>query len=248
MIPFKRSIASLVHTTLRRFGVDCHKVTPGTCHFMRLRRLCDRLGTTVVFDIGANEGQFARGLLASGFRGRVISVEPGTEAHNGLVRAAAGHSRWIVASRCAVGASTGTAELNIAGNSVSSSLRPMLDAHQSADPRSTYVRTETCDVVTMADLFSRYVQASDKGVFMKADVQGHESEVLRGAAEVLPRIDAIQLEMSLIPLYEGESEFIDQVAAMKSMGYVLWQLEPGFLDERVGRLLQVDGTFVRENR
>jgi hypothetical protein len=100
----------------------------------------------------------------------------------------------------------------------------------------------------MAHLFSRYVQASDKGVFMKADVQGHESEVLRGAAEVLPRIDAIQLEMSLIPLYEGESEFVDQLVAMKSMGYVLWQLEPGFLDERVGRLLQVDGTFVRENR
>jgi hypothetical protein len=25
-------------------------------------------------------------------------------------------------------------------------------------------------------------------------------------------------------------------------------LEPGFLDERLGRLLQVDGTFVRENR
>ena len=247
-MPFKRSIASLLHTTLRRFGVDCHKVTPGTCHFMRLTRLCERLGTTVVFDIGANEGQFARGLLASGFRGRVISVEPGTEAHGGLVRAAAGHSRWIVASRCAVGSAAGTAELNIAGNSVSSSLRPMLDAHQSADPRSTYVRTETCEVVTMADLFSRYVQASDKGVFMKADVQGHESEVLRGAAEVLPRIDAIQLEMSLIPLYEGESEFVDQVLAMKSMGYALWQLEPGFLDERVGRLLQVDGTFVRESR
>ena len=83
MMPFKRSIASLLHTTLRRFGVDCHKVTPGTCHFMRLTRLCERLGTTVVFDIGANEGQFARGLLASGFRGRVISVEPGTEAHGG---------------------------------------------------------------------------------------------------------------------------------------------------------------------
>lgn len=248
VVGIKRLISSLGHATLRRFGVDCHKVTLGTCHFMRLVRLCEHLGTTVVFDIGANEGQFARGLLSAGYCGRVISVEPSKDAHGSLAIAARGHSRWIVASRCAVGATVGTAELHIAGNSVSSSLRPMLDTHQSAAPNSVYVRSETCDIVTMEDLFSQHVQATDRGIFMKADVQGHESEVLRGAAKVLPRIDAIQLEMSLVPLYEGESMFIDQVLAMKSRGYALWQVEPGFMDNRTGRLLQVDGTFVRESR
>lgn len=248
MAGLKRLISSLGHATLQRFGIDCHKVTPGTCHSIRLLKLCERLGTTVVFDIGANEGQFASELLSAGYRGRVISVEPNSEAHHDLVEAARGNSRWVVADRCAVGATAGNAELNIAGNSVSSSLRPMLDTHQSADPASTYVRRERCDVVTVADLFSQYVGPADRGVMVKVDVQGHESDVLRGAVEVMPRIDAIQLELSLVPLYEGESLLIDQVLAMKSMGYVLWQLDRGFMDDTSGRLLQADGMFVRESR
>lgn len=33
---------------------------------------------------------------------------------------------------------------------------------------------------------------------------------------------------------------------LKEMGFALYHLSPGFQDSRIGRLLQVDGTFFRE--
>lgn len=39
---------------------------------------------------------------------------------------------------------------------------------------------------------------------LKIDVQGFELEVLKGAVEILPAIDAVYVEVSYIPLYQGQ--------------------------------------------
>ena len=54
-------------------------------------------------------------------------------------------------------------------------------------------------------------------MFLKIDAQGYEAEVLAGAAGLLERLAGIQLEMSLVPLYEGERAFramLDELAAL----------------------------------
>jgi FkbM family methyltransferase len=231
----------------RSCGIDFERVSQYTAPMIRLAMLLDRLQTTVVLDIGANEGQFAADLRAAGYRGRIVSVEPLSKAHAALTKAAAKDSQWTVADRCAVGAATGKATLHVAGNSVSSSLREMTTAHLDAAAYSQYVGTEEVRVVTLADLIAQYANSPDARVFVKLDVQGHERDVLTGAGERLDTIGGLQLELSLMELYAGQALMPAQLELLATRGLSLWSLDRGFMDGKTGRLLQCDGTFVRES-
>src|SRR5215470_6869482 len=114
-----------------------------------------RSETDVVLDVGANSGQFALALFNAGFTGRIISFEPLSLAHAALSEAAQNHPDWEIAPRCALGAAVGSAVINIAGNSFSSSLRPMLERHLAAAPQSAYVGSETVHVETLGNVIAR---------------------------------------------------------------------------------------------
>ncbi|WP_410175184.1 FkbM family methyltransferase, partial [Nodularia spumigena] len=96
----------------------------------------------LVFDIGANTGQFATELRSIGYKGRIVSFEPLSDAHKKLNQEAARVSQWQVHPRIAIGDFNGEIEINIAGNSVSSSVLPMLEAHATAAVKSAYISTE----------------------------------------------------------------------------------------------------------
>jgi FkbM family methyltransferase len=237
----------LIKSIAKMLGCTIQRISPYTNSALRLSMLLRNLDASVVMDIGANEGQFAADLRAAGYRGRIVSVEPLSAAHAALTRAAANDSQWTIAERCAVGAAAGKATLHVAGNSVSSSLREMTAVHLDAAAYSKYVGTEEVRVVTLADLIAQYAGASDARVFVKLDVQGHERDVLDGAGERLDTIGGIQLELSLTELYAGQALMPAQVEFLAAHGLSLWSLDRGFMDGRTGRLLQCDGTFVRES-
>ena len=80
---------------------------------------------------------------------------------------------------------------------------------------------------------------------LKIDTQGYEEEVLAGAGDLVRWFGAIQLELSFVELYAGQRLFDDLYERMRSWGFRLQIIEPGFSDSS-GRLLQCDGLFVRE--
>ncbi len=80
---------------------------------------------------------------------------------------------------------------------------------------------------------------------LKIDTQGYEWQVLDGAVATLPRITAVLIEMSLVPLYEGQHLWLEIIARLEAMGFKTWSLQPGFVDPSTGRTLQVDGMFCR---
>ena len=82
-------------------------------------------------------------------------------------------------------------------------------------------------------------------VFLKVDTQGNEAEVVRGAEGVLDRIVAMQLELSLVPLYEGESTYLDVLNALDRLGFDLHFITSGYFSRPLGRQIQFDGFFVR---
>ncbi len=210
-----------------------------------LRNLLRRLQPVAVLDVGASTGQYGRMLRGIGYAGVIISFEPLTAAHQRLAAVAAADPSWIVAPRAALGSAKGSTTINVSGNSVSSSVLPMLAAHLAVAPQSRYVATETVALERLDELLPAIFSAAGP-VFLKMDTQGYEAEVLKGAAGILSRVVAIQMEISLIPLYQEAPTFIQIVTAMGDLGFHLFQIIPGFRNVVTGQMLQLDGIFVRQ--
>ena len=208
---------------------------------------CRGLATDVILDIGANTGQFAQGLRANGYHGPIISFEPLSGAHSTLVATAASDPLWDVAERCAVGANDGWAEINIAGNSYSSSLLPMLDLHREAAPQSAYLGTEPCRVITLDSYIERTFSDPTTVFGLKIDTQGYEAQVLAGLRRYHDRVKVIVCEMSLAPLYAHGPSMSELCHVLAELGYRCVALGPEFEDPRTGELLQANGVFVKRS-
>ena len=207
---------------------------------------CRSFATDVILDVGANTGQFAKGLRTNGYHGHIISFEPLSEAHSMLASAAASDPLWDVVERCAVGASATWTAINIAGNSYSSSLLPMLDLHREAAPELAYQGTEPCHVITL-DLFIERTFSDATTLFgLKIDTQGFEAEVLAGLKRNHDRVKVIFCELSLVPLYAGGPTMFELCHLLAELGYRCIAFGPAFEDPRTGQLLQVDGIFVKQ--
>jgi FkbM family methyltransferase len=206
---------------------------------------CRVFATDVIFDVGANTGQFAQGLRASGYHGHIISFEPLSAAHATLLATSDPDPLWDVAERCAVGASEGCAEINIAGNSYSSSLLPMLDLHREAAPQSTYQGIKTCRVITLDSYIERTFCDPSTVFGLKIDTQGFEAQVLAGLKRNNDRVKVIICEMSVAPLYAQWPSMSELCHLLAERGYRCVALGPEFEDPRNGELLQVNGVFVR---
>jgi hypothetical protein len=144
-----------------------------------------------------------------------------------------------------MGSSIGEIVINIAGNSVSSSVLPMLDSHISAAPISGYVGQESVPLFTLDSVLPD-ILGKFKNPFLKIDTQGFEGEVLNGAKNVLSHIRGVQLELSLVTLYEGQHLWQEMISRLNNEGFVLWTILPGFTDPKNGKTLQVDGVFFRK--
>ena len=229
---------------LRTCGVDIRRYRPESSPTAQFVASLQTFEIDLLLDVGANRGQFAAETRSGGYRGDIVSFEPLSRAHSVLQRASRGDPRWRVHPRCALGDRVGEVEINIAANSDSSSLLPMLDSHLAAAPHTAYVGRESVSLATLDQAAVGYLE-NRVNPFLKIDTQGFEWQVLQGAREILPRIRGAQVELSLIPLYEGDHLWRETVGLMESLGFTLWIVQPFFIDPRNGRTLQLDATFYR---
>jgi len=198
----------------------------------------------LVLDVGANKGQFASEIRQCGYAGRIVSFEPLSQAHDELMQSSRGDAKWDAYPRCALGDHVGEVEINIAGNSESSSILPMLESHRSAAPGSAYQGKEIVPIKTLDAVAGQYLKDA-RAPFLKIDTQGFEWQVLDGARETLPYIKGILVELSLVPLYEGQRLWREVIERLEAEGFTLWAFKPVFSDQATGRTLQVDGIFYR---
>jgi len=198
----------------------------------------------LLLDVGANKGQYALNARASGYAKRIVSFEPQSAAHAVLTKMAKSDGAWTVHERAAVGSTIGEAEINIAANSYSSSLLPMLPTVSDAEPNAAYVGKEVTNVVTIDSIFNEY-RVGQERVFLKIDTQGYEKNVLDGARNCLSSIGGLEIELTLVPQYDGQELYEYFLSNFKQAGFDLWSLSPGFTNHETGRLMEFDAIFIR---
>ena len=228
---------AFVRGMTRRSGLTRKRKKNHSC------RLMEMYGIDVVFDVGANNGQYGRELLSMGWDKRLISFEPVSCAYRKLSANARPYPKWH-AENFGLGSTDGAATIHLTQNVQSSSFREILPAHVNAAPASACVGTENVKVARLDTVVDDYCGPEDR-CFLKMDVQGFERDVLEGAGNALGRCIGLQAEMAVTPLYEGETLFPEMVDYLAELGYCLMSIHGVFEDEQTGQHAQLEGIFYR---
>lgn len=197
-----------------------------------------------ILDVGANIGQYALKMRDHGYQKKIISFEPLKSAFETLKAVSVKDKNWSI-NNFALGDSDSGSLINIAENSFSSSILNMLPEHLVSAPESKYIAQQEIEIKQLDSIYDRLCSPGSN-VMLKIDTQGYEKNVIDGARESLTKIKILQLEMSLIPLYEHELLYMDMILYLDQRGFQLYSLEPGHFDQKTGQLLQVDGVFVQK--
>lgn len=237
-------LTSIIKKVLRHVGVEARRYGVQTSPDAQLGRILNHFGVDLIFDVGAHEGQYAKALRMLGYCGRIVSFEPQAVVYARLLEASRNDPMWEVAPRGAVGDQDQDLVLHISAHSLSSSILEMLPLHEQAAPGSEIIATERVQVRTLDQLAPLYIRDA-QNIFLKIDTQGYEHHVLNGANRILNKIKLIQAELSLVPLYADQLLFDEMRESLLSLGFRLYALFPGYVHEKTGETLQVDGLFVR---
>jgi FkbM family methyltransferase len=240
----KSSIKLTIKKLLSFFNYRFYKKTIANSSDLQLLKLIDSLSINKVFDIGANEGQFGQSIRKGGYKGQIVSFEPQSDAWIELKKNANNDSNWLIHERVAIGNSNGEIKINISNNSVSSSVLPMLKQHSSAASDSVYIAEETVPIVTFDSIASQYLN-NESNIFLKIDTQGFEWEVLEGAKDTLNFVNGVIVELSLVPLYDGQRLWKDIINKLENEGFTLWALQEVFTDPNTGQSHQFDGIYIK---
>lgn len=211
----------------------------------RLMRVLDHHAISLVFDVGANEGQYGDRLRRAGYKGRIVSFEPLRETHRLLTDRAADDD-WIVPPPVALADRQGETEINVSAHTGMSSLRGFTDEMADLLDSARFVATETVRLARLDDVTDHHARPDDR-ILLKIDTQGTEDLVLDGAERSLARIALIQLELSIVPVYEGARGFTAMIGHLERLGFEPVLFLPGYFNRRTARLIEMDGIFARRS-
>ncbi len=208
-----------------------------------IAHLIARARADLVVDAGANRGGYVARLLAAGCPGPFLSIEPQAEAHAALRARAEAHPGWRVAPRLALGAEAGEITLHrYADDSLASTLRP---AAKHAPAAAFADRgAERVPLAPLDRVMAEHAPESRRP-FLKLDLQGGEKAALAGAPETLARAAGIQIELPLLPGYEGEAGWLELLAALDALGFAPVYFAPVTARTRLGPWHQTDAVLLR---
>lgn len=195
---------------------------------MHLRRFLEYFAVDAVFDVGANEGQYAIQLRREvGFQGHIISFEPVPELAAKLAERASNDRRWHVES-VALDREAGPATFNVMASDVFSSLRrPADDQPEIFAEGNTVARQIEVMRSTLAVALPAWREKLGfRRPFLKMDTQGNDLAVFDGAGDAIREFVGLQSELSYHPAYVGAPGFAETLQAYEARDFRLSALVP----------------------
>jgi FkbM family methyltransferase len=195
--------------------------------FMHFKALFDQYAIDLIFDVGANGGQFATTMRDYGFAGDILSFEPVSAEFARLSAAAKADSKWVPIN-CALGASEAEQPINIMAESVFSSFNQPSSAattafaHENQIIATELVKVRRLDhIIAERDLRGRLSHA-----LLKCDTQGFDLQVLEGAGAMLDKIKLVQIEMNVSKIYENAPSMTEMLRVLDDHGFAPVALFP----------------------
>ncbi len=246
MIPLPAKLETLL---LALLNPDCawHRWREGTnLHLLARMKAWKRAGyfagVTHLLDAGANEGSFARAWQTLCPDTSSLCFEPVPETHARMV-ARCRSVPAISPVRIALGAEPGRLQMNVGAFHEANSLLPMNPAHIEHWPSSAPSSVIDVEVWKLDDYLK--AQGVSGTYFLKADVQGFELQLFRGATETLKRTPLLQVEISLVPLYREAPDLADLWRYLEPLGYRLLDVADLLLSPQTGKPVSCDLLFER---
>lgn len=185
----------------------------------QMRAIFDKYKINLVIDVGANEGQFARG-IRSFYLGEILSFEPVTSTFDKLVAAASSDPNWHV-YKYALGRNNSSQSINISNITEFSSF---LKANDYCALRfgsgALRMKEEFVYIRRLDELLDIIVpDIESKRIFIKLDTQGYDVEVFKGLGSKVKYLNALQSEVSLIPIYKSMPHWTESILTYEKEGF-----------------------------
>ncbi len=218
----KRRIANLIERLSGNLVLAPRDVISAS-EQIHLTRLFKHLNVDCVFDVGANDGQYATMLRDSvGYRGPIISYEPIPDLADRMRKRprVIQDGRWFI-EELALDREAGPAVFHIAAEDQFSSLRtPVADQPGQFKGQNTTTRDVTVQRATLESEFTKWqTQLGFRRPFLKMDTQGNEMAIVEGAGTVLSRFVGVQTELAMRHLYEGAPDYAQMIGALQTRGF-----------------------------
>jgi FkbM family methyltransferase len=239
-------IQSAVKKIVKSFGFNIERRSIAQSYDLRLLKILNDFKINLVYDVGANHGQFAMELISNNFLGKIVSFEPVSSSHDVLLSNSNKFKNWVVEERCALGERNLKTQINISASSASSSILKMTTTHLDAAPYTVNVSSENVIILKMDNFYDKY-ECESSCLFIKIDTQGFEHHVLKGGLKSLKIAKVLQLELSIVELYEGQTLMLEMIRYLENLGFKLWGLDPAFVDVKTGQMLQIDAIFIKND-
>jgi FkbM family methyltransferase len=219
-------------------------VFSGDCFLLVHSLLKQGVRPHTVIDVGANIGQFA---VAAGKLLKpavTYSFEPLPECYTLLCRNV--RKLGVRTLPLALGDANGESVLHVTQGTFASSCLPPTATFQSEWPDAREVATRK---VTVSTLDRELGDVEFKPpTLLKLDVQGYEAQVLRGAQDLLKRVDWIVLETGFAVRYEGETLFSELLRIVEGYGFRFLRPLKFNAHPETDEITEMDALFERQER
>lgn len=175
-----------------------------------------------VIDAGAHSGQFASTLYGyGGYKGETHSFEPVKKYYDVMLRSLDYYPGWK-AHNAALGDVPGASRIFVGqGHGGTSSLLPQTENLKNFAPDCQLGDPQDVMVHRVDEKFGDVLADPRRRVMLKLDVQGFEERVLKSAGDYIQNLKIVQMELSCVPLYQGQGDLAKVCLMMEDLGFAL---------------------------
>lgn len=216
-----------IRSLINRLGIDVVRTTTYN-HDLgdHLRNVLAAQQIDAVLDVGANRGGYGELLRRCGFKGRIYSFEPVSSVFTKLEAAARGDDLWTC-HNFALSDAAGEHAINVYEGDVFSSFLNVNDYSKDIWANLRRQTTETVRLARLDEVLGELPGlAGCSRLMIKLDTQGYDLRAFRGAGDVLDRVEALQSEITFLPLYDRMDDPYKVLAEYRDAGFYVSGVYP----------------------